>query len=174
MINGLKELLDKTKVYMFIEHGWWYSEVKEIYFDKEEAIARWEKFYNCEKVKWSKEAQDKIIGERSNNGNYQGFWGYKIEETTFEDIFNSLLKEGKRKWQSDEEERLICEKESDRIFRINVERQIREEFTEIMRGAVYFLQQNDAIKDSFNTFEDRKTLKKDFEKYLGNVDYNKK
>lgn len=174
MISGLKELLYKTKVYMFVEHGWWYGEVKGIYFKKEEAIARWEKIYSYEKVKWSKEAQEKIIRERSNNGDYQGFWGYAIEETTFEDIFNSFLKEEKRKWESDETERLICEKDSDRIFRINIEEQIREEFTEIMRGAVYFLQQNEAIKDSFNTFEDRKTLKKDFEKYLGNVDYNQK
>lgn len=172
MIDGLKELLDKTKVYMLVAHGWWYGEVKEIYFKKEEAIARWEKFYNYEKIKWSKEAQEKIIRERSNNGDYQGFWGYQIEETTFEDIFNSFLREEKREWQRDETERLICEKESDRIFRTNIEEQIREEFTEIMRGAVYFLQQNDAIKDTFNTFEDRKTLKKDFEKYLENVDYN--
>ena len=157
---------------MFIEHGWWYGEVKEIYFKKEEAIARWEKFYRYENVEWSKEAQEKIISERSNNGNYQGFWGYEIEETTFEKIFNSFLKDEKRKWESSETDRLVREKDSDKILRVNIERQIREEFTEIIRGAVYFLQQNQAIKDTFNTFEDRKTLKKDFEKYLKNVDHN--
>lgn len=73
-LSNLMTALSKKKIYVISETGWYYSNILEIFFDKEEAIKYWEK---VSKKKWAKTNYEEYQKERKH---IEGFWYYGLDE----------------------------------------------------------------------------------------------
>lgn len=122
--------LKEKKVYILMDHGWYYNREVQCFEEIAEAIAAWEKVTRA-----SFERYQEYLDYANCRG--EGHWYYTLETTTLWDIFQKEL--------AFQKERTIRE-EADQIhalgnqkIQISTRREVEKEFAQALNGAIHFL-----------------------------------